>query len=112
MKAKLFTYCFLLLIGMALVGCADKFTFDRWQTIHEGMSADAVQATLGKPWQTTEQTWIYHDENKPATAMVFFDKGKVTSMQWSDPERGILGKTPNVKQPGESEDIKVQTINK
>jgi outer membrane protein assembly factor BamE (lipoprotein component of BamABCDE complex) len=112
MKAKLFTYCLMLLIGAALVGCAEKFTFQRWQTIHEGMSADAVQATLGKPSWTTEQTWVYHDENKAATAMVFFDKDKVTSTQWTDSEHGILGKSPNVKQPGESEEIKAQTINK
>jgi len=112
MKAKLFTYCFLLLIGTALAGCAEKFTFDRWQTVHEGMSSDGVQATLGKPWQQTEQTWIYHDENKSATAMVYFDKDKVSGTQWTDPERGVVGKNPNVKQPGESEEIKVQTFKK
>lgn len=112
MKTKYITCGLILAAALATIGCAEKLTYQRWQTIHEGVSADAVQATLGKPWQTTEQTWIYHDENKPATAMVFFDKGKVTDKQWSDPERGILGKTPNVKQPGESEDIKVQTINK
>jgi hypothetical protein len=112
MKAKLFTYCLILLIGTALVGCAEKFTFQRWQTIHEGMSADGVQATLGKPWQRTEQTWVYYDENKSATAMVYFDKDKVTTTTWQDPEHGMLGKSPNVKQPGESEQIKAQTINK
>ena len=110
MKAKLFTYCLILLIGTASVGCAEKFTFQRWQTIHEGMSADAVQATLGKPWQTTEQTWVYYDENKSATAMIYFDQDKVISTTWQDPERGMLGKSPNVKQPGESEHIKAQTI--
>jgi outer membrane protein assembly factor BamE (lipoprotein component of BamABCDE complex) len=112
MKTKLLTCCSFLLIGTALVGCAEKFTFERWQTIHEGMSADAVQATLGKPWQTTDQTWIYHNEDKPATAMVYFDKDKVTGTQWTDPEHGIVGQSPNVKQPGESEEIKAQTINK
>ena len=112
MKAKLFTYCLILLIGTALVGCAEKLTYQRWQTIHEGMSADAVQATLGKPWQTTDQTWVYYDEDKSVTIMIYFDKDKVTGTTWQSPEQGMQGKSPNVKQPGESEHIGVQTINK
>jgi len=46
------------------------------------------------------------------TVMVYFDKDKVTGTTWQSPEHGMQGKNPNVKQPGESEQIKAQTINK
>jgi YD repeat-containing protein len=110
MNTKLMACGLILLIGLTAVGCAEKFTYQRWETVHDGMAADAVQATLGKPWQTTDQTWVYYDQDRSITAMVYFDQGKVIGKRWQDPQRGIQGKSPNVNQPGESERIEVRTI--
>ncbi len=110
MRTKVLTGLLIVVVGTIAVGCAEKLTYPRWQTVHEGMTADAVEATLGKPWQTTDQTWIYYDEDKNINVMVYFDKGKVITTIWRDPEHGAQGKSPNVNQPGESEEIKAQTI--
>lgn len=100
----------ILLVGFMLMGCAEKLTYQHWQTIHDGMSSDAVQATLGKPWQTTDQTWLYYDENRHINAQVYYGKDKVIGKAWQDPEFGMQGQSPHVGQPGESEEIKAQTI--
>jgi hypothetical protein len=96
--------------GLASMGCAEKLTYARWQTIHDGASSDVVEATLGKPWQTTDQTWVYYDQDKSVTVMVYLDKGKVIGTTWQSPEHGMQGKSPHVNQPGDSEQIKAQTI--
>jgi len=110
MNTKLMAYGLILLIGLTAVGCAEKLTYQRWETVHDGMASDTVQATLGKPWQTTDQTWVYYDQDRSITAMIYFDQGKVVGKRWQDPQRGIQGKNPNVNQPGESERIEVRTI--
>ncbi len=110
MNARIGSCLGLVAAGLLLTGCAEKLTYERWQTVHDGMHADAVQATLGKPWQTTEQTWIYSDEDRGVTAMVYFDGPKVVGKTWQSPEHGMQGKSPNVNQPGESEEIRVRTI--
>jgi hypothetical protein len=110
MKTKIFLGILIAVIGSATVGCAEKLTYQRWETIHDGMSSDLVQATLGKPFQTTDQTWVYYDEDKSVTATVYFDKDKVTGKTWQDPAHGMVGKSPNVNQPGESEQINVRKV--
>ncbi|NLX22225.1 MAG: hypothetical protein GXY55_11250 [Phycisphaerae bacterium] len=110
MKSRIKVWLGLIMCGLLLAGCAEKLTFERWQTIHDGMHSDAVTATLGEPWQTTEQTWIYSDENRGVTAMVYFRDDAVIGKTWQSPEHGTQGTSPNVNQPGESEEIRVRTI--
>ena len=110
MRAKVLLGILIAVVALGAMGCAEKLTYPRWQTIHEGMTSDVVQATLGKPWQTTDQTWVYYDQDKSVTVMVYFDKAKVTGTTWQSPEHGMQGKSPHVNQPGESEQIKAQTI--
>jgi len=104
-------HAWIMLVLLALVGCAEKLTYQRWQTVHDGMSRDAVQATLGKPWQTTDQTWLYYDEDRHINAQIYYEGDKVIGKAWQDPEFGMKGKSPHVGQPGESEDLKAQTVN-
>ncbi len=106
MRTKVLTGILIAVAAMIAVGCAEKLTYPRWQTVREGMTADAVKATLGEPWRETDQTWIYYDENKSINVMVYFDKGQVIGTMWSDPEHGAQGRSPNVNQPGESQEIK------
>ncbi|HSW47321.1 MAG TPA: hypothetical protein VLM89_17290 [Phycisphaerae bacterium] len=110
MKTRLFAFGLIVLFGLLAIGCAEKLTYQRWETVHDGMASDAVQATLGPPWQTIDQTWLYSDENRSINATIYFDQGKVVGKTWVDPQRGMVGKSPNVNQPGESEQIKAQTI--
>ena len=39
---------------LTLLGCARTLTFERWSTLHNGVSPDAVEATLGER-QTQKQ---------------------------------------------------------
>lgn len=112
MKTTSLKYACLMFIAFILVGCAEKLTYERWQTVHDGMSLDAVKATLGEPWQTTEMMLFYYDEDRHINAQVYYEGDKVIGKAWQDPEHGIKGKTPHVNQPGESEEVKVQTIDK
>ncbi len=110
MRARLFLGILIAAIGMISLGCAEKLTYERWQTIHDGATADVVEAALGKPWQTTEQTWVYYDQDKAVTVMVYFDKNQVIGTTWQSPEHGMKGKSPSVNRPGDSEQIKAQSI--
>ena len=98
------------LAACLLAGCAEKLTYERWQTVHDGMRPDAVRATLGDPWQTTDQTWCYQNEDKGITAMIYFEGDKVNGKTWQCPQHGMQGSSPNVNQPGESEQLRFQTI--
>ncbi len=95
---------------LAAMGCAEKLTYQRWETIHDGASSDVVRATLGDPWQKTDMAWVYNDSDRHITAFVYFEGDKVIGKTWEDPEHGMQGKSPNVNQPGDAEEIKVQTI--
>ena len=97
--------------GLVLCGCAEKLTYERFQTIEEGVSSrDAVEATLGKPWQKTGSEWIYHDPDRGITSSVFFEDDTVSGKTWADPDRGMVGQSPNVKQPGDADRTRVQKI--
>lgn len=101
-----------LVVGLILVvcGCAQKLTYERWQTIHDGTTPEVVKATLGEPFQTTEQTWVYQDSDHTITAFIYFKDGQVIGKQWKDLQRGIEGDDPHVKEPGESSTFKSQKI--
>lgn len=84
----------LLLVCVSAIGCGQQLTFERWQTIHRGMSRAQVQAALGKPWQTTLQTWVYYDEDRRVAVMVWYDDDKVIGTTWQSPQHGLLGEGP------------------
>ena len=111
MKTMSLQYAWVMLVGLMLVGCAEKLTYERWQTVHDGMSRDAVQATLGKPWTTTDQTWLYYNEDRGIHSQIYYEGDKGIGKAWQDPKVGMKGESPHVGQPGESEEIKVQTLN-
>lgn len=96
--------------GLLLVGCADKLTYQRWETIHDGMSPEAVKATLGKPWHETDRMWLYSDDDKGIYAHIYFEGNKVVGKKWTSPELGIKGKSPDVSKPGDAEEVKVQKL--
>jgi len=92
-------------VGLALMciaagGCEQQLTFERWQTIHKGMSRAQVRAALGQPWQATAQTWVYYDEQRGAAVMVWFDGDKVIGTTWQSPQHGLLGESPVSYPPG------------
>lgn len=97
-------------VALLACGCAEKLTYSRFETVSDGDSPEAVEATLGKPWQRTDQAWIYFDEDRGITASVYFDEAKVIGKEWADAEHGMQGKSPRVNQPGESHEIRAKEI--
>ncbi|HOW69271.1 MAG TPA: hypothetical protein PKY77_01620 [Phycisphaerae bacterium] len=97
-------------VSLLLPGCSEKLTYQRWETIHDGMNPEAVEATLGEPWHKTDKTWLYSDDDRGIYAHIYFDGGKVISKKWTSPEVGIKGRSPNVNQPGDAEEVKVQKL--
>ena len=80
------------------MGCAqEKLTFERWQTIHEGQSPEAVEQCLGEPWQKMSDRWIYEDTDRHVSARVYWnaDGTKVICKQWYDPDNDWHGKNPD-----------------
>ena len=98
-------------IVLALGGCAQKLTYERFQTICPGDPPEAVQAILGKPWMKSVngQAWAYQDTDRGINAMIYFQDGRVTSKKWGDPVHGIQG-DPAVTAPGESKETHIQEI--
>jgi hypothetical protein len=68
--------------------------FERWQTIEKGMSRAQVRSAMGEPWQETEQTWVYYDEQDGSAAMVWFAENEVIGTTWQCPQHGLLGESP------------------
>lgn len=108
MKRSSFRFLFVPVASLVLIGCAEKLTYQRWETIHDGMSPEAVEATLGKPWHKTDKMWLYSNDDKGVYAHIYFDGDKVISKKWTSPELGIKGKSPDVNKPGDAEEVKVQ----
>ena len=94
---------------LAACGCS-KLTYERYQTIHDGASRDAVRATLGKPSTALDQKWLYNDFDREITCEIYFEGDKVIGSWWSDPNHPMEGKSPHVNKPGEAEHSKVQKI--
>lgn len=93
--------------ALLLAGCAEKLTYERWQTIADGMGPEAVEQTLGEPWHKADNTWVYWNDEKGITAKIYFAGDKVSGKTWAD-DRGIVGSSPNVSDPGDAEDLKIQ----
>lgn len=88
-------------LGLILVGCAQKLTYERWDTIQQGESPEVVKAILGKPLEQGDTRWLYHDADRGITADIYFQDAKVIGKTWADPDRGMCGKSPLVNQPGD-----------
>ncbi len=91
---------------LLLAGCAQKLTYERWELIREGDSAQDVQSILGEPMQRGNTSWLYFDGDRNITADIYFQDDKVTGKRWSDPKHSFSGGSPNVKQPGDAEELR------
>ena len=101
----------LIAVGAFLsLGCEQKLTYDRWELVRDGQSPEAVEATLGKPCEKMDLSWLYMDMDRGITANIYFQDNKVTGKTWADPNRGMQGKSPNVNQAGDKEELKYQKI--
>ncbi len=97
--------------AVAVVCGCSKLTYDNWQTVQVGSaSQDVVKATLGDPWKTVDNTWVYNDPDRGVTAMIKFKDDKVVGKEWSDGKRGLetVGEQPT--EPGQSEEIHIKQI--
>ena len=95
---------------LLVCGCAQKLTYQRWEMVNTGDSPDVVKATLGEPWQKTDMTWVYSDDDRHVTAFIYFRDAKVNGKRWEDPEHGSQGASPNVNQPGDAEKLNIKTV--
>lgn len=87
----------LLIAAPLLVGCAEKLTFQRWQTLTLQSPKAEVETVLGKPNQLCkDEHWMYHNPDKQITVNVEFVGGDtLTYSRWIDPDHGIheIGKS-------------------
>jgi hypothetical protein len=90
-------------------GCS-KLTYERWQTIQEGESPEAVRATLGEPLEKLDMRWMYMNADRGIVADIYFDEGRVIGKTWSDPERGHQGKSPHVREIGDAEEFRYRRV--
>lgn len=97
-------------LAILFLGCSQKLTYERWELVREGQSPDAVQATLGDPVEKLDMSWLYVDPDRGITADIYFQDDKVVGKRWCDPDRGMQGKSPNVNESGDREDLKYKKI--
>lgn len=95
-------------ILLMVTGCAEKLTYERWKTLNLGDSTEAVEKTLGKPWEREFGTWVYYDSDRNVTATAIFDEnGKLLKKTWLSPDIQD-GQGDLLTEPGQSEEINVR----
>jgi hypothetical protein len=97
-------------LGLLVSGCAKQLTYDNWQSISNGQSAETVKAILGKPVEQLDMRWMYFDCDRCITADIYFSDCQVIGKTWSDPEHGMQGNSPLVNQPGDSDVHKFKQV--
>ncbi|MCL2329765.1 MAG: hypothetical protein FWC56_00510 [Phycisphaerae bacterium] len=96
---------------ICLAGCGSRMTYERWETIRVGSdSPEVVEATLGEPWKKVNDTWVYNKSDQDRTAMIKFKDGKVVGKKWMDVNRGMRVEGEQPTEPGQSEQLRIQTI--
>jgi len=91
---------------LTLAGCAQKFTYERFSMIREGVDDKTdVQTILGKPLHDLDDTWFYEDIDRHIAAHVFFNEdGRVRAKEWMDTKAGTWeGRNPDAAAPPEGE---------
>ena len=111
MRTRFSRYGMIAAATFAAAGCAEKLTYERWQTIHNGAPPAAVEQTLGEPWEKLEMAWEYHDADRLITAAIYFQNDQVIGKTWEDPEHGMRGENPNVSQPGDAHEVRINKLN-
>ncbi len=83
------------------VGCQEKLTRPRFDTIKEGFSTQLdVSETLGDPDVKQNNVWHYMRHDKHLFVDVEFgDDGKVTGKQWKDGKTGEWDDSGSMKGP-------------
>jgi hypothetical protein len=109
MKPIVSRLALLAILALALCGCTQKLTYDRFETISDGDSPEVVRAMLGKPWMKTPQAWSYQDFDRGINAVIHFQDNKVVAKQWGDAKHGIQGQ-PSELAPGESQETHMRKI--
>lgn len=100
------------LLAVFAVGCAEKLTFERYQTIHTGQEKDLVRQTLGDPFADTGTQYVYTDNDRGINAFIYFDdNGRVAGKEWHDTQKGVHdGKDPRVNKPGDKTETRVRKM--
>jgi len=76
------------LVGAVLLlaaGCANRFTYENYQTVEVGMSADQVEEILGKPSSSGADQWVYEGKERGVVTeayITFDDENRVVEMEW------------------------------
>jgi hypothetical protein len=94
------TLCLLLsAVALCAVGCQEKFTRPRYETIYIGQPAAQVERTLGQPEAKFSDTWTYIHETPFYKAIIKFENSRVVDKAWYDSEQ--FGTHPDLKHPDE-----------
>jgi hypothetical protein len=86
-------------VVLCAVGCQEKFTRQRYETIYIGQPAPQVERTLGDPEAKFSDTWTYIHETPFYKAIIKFENGRVVDKAWYDSEQ--FDTHPDLKRPDE-----------
>ena len=86
-----------MVLAVSLAGGCNKFTRVRYETLHNGMTSDEVEAILGKPRVKFSDSWTYEHEDPYYSAKILFKNDRVVGMRWID-ER-VHEDDPELKPP-------------
>lgn len=111
MNSSTLRITFVAAVALAVAGCGEKLTYERFQTIRDGDSPEVVESILGKPTMMAigGQTWAYQDFDRGIIAQIYFQDSQVVGKKWGDAEHGIQG-DPAITAPGESSETHMRQI--
>ncbi|MCC7291328.1 MAG: hypothetical protein IT449_04595 [Phycisphaerales bacterium] len=94
-------------------GC-DNLTIERFNTIQNGDSQAAVEATIGVPNDKVMDYWRWYRGDRQLEVFVHFDKeGKVASKSWVGEGRTYVEDLPGAESDGDvHKSTRIQSINK
>lgn len=106
MRAKQWMTALVGLAALWTVGCAEKFTRERFDMVQVGVDdREDVEKLLGEPRHDLVNEWYYENMDKHIHARVFFGmEGKVSGKEWMDAATGNWdGSHPDADKPPQGE---------
>ena len=82
MRTPLSVAVAIVLTGLALGGCRNRFTRVNYETIYIGQDPPSVRKAIGKPDRQTDTEWVYEHNRPFYRAVITFNEGAVSDKIW------------------------------
>ena len=79
--------------------CIKEFTRQRYETLYEGMSKQAVIEQIGRPTRRQGETWVYINKVPFYKATIRFKDGRLVDTSWTH-DKGTEGPPRYFPPPG------------